>query len=161
MMPIRTVLALAAVLLAGGLLAACGTDDKETYGQDVQDVLEPLASGLDTLGTEISAATTEAQLIDGLGSAETEITAATTELEALDVPDDVAEVNVDLIAAISGFGDQLAAIRKAAEAGDTAQLEELAAALPGVATYFQTELDAIEAGAIAAGVPIDDSSDEE
>jgi hypothetical protein len=160
MKPARTLLALAAVLLAGGLLAACGSDDKETYAEEVQDVLDPLAAALQPLGAELSQASTGPELVDGLRAAETEISDSATELEELSVPDDVTEVNDDLVAAISGFGGELAAIREAAEAGDLEQLEALATALPQVTAQFQTELGEIQTAAIDAGVPIEGADEE-
>jgi len=138
------------------LLVACGGDDKEDYAKEVESVLEPLGAELQTLGTELSAATNEAGLVDGLSAAETEIDNAVTELEAIDVPGDVEQVNQDLITAIAGFGDELARVRDAAESGNAASLQTLALALPQVADDFQKELSRIQQAAIDAGVPIED-----
>jgi hypothetical protein len=153
---IRTLAVLATALLAAGLLAACGGDEKEDYAKEVESVLEPLGTELQTLGTELSAATDEAGLVDGLSAAETEIDSAVSELEAIDVPSDVEQVNQDLITAISGFGDELAKVRDAAESGNAAALKTLALALPKVADDFQAELSRIQQAAIDAGVPIED-----
>ena len=119
MTKIRIIAMLATLLLAAGLIAACGGDDKADYGQEVEDVLKPLGEELQSLGTELSAASDEQGLIDGLSAAEAEIDNATSALESIDVPSDVEQVNQDLIAAISGFGDELAKVRTAAEQGDT------------------------------------------
>jgi len=152
----RILTVLATALLAGALLAACGSDDKEDYAKEVESVLEPLGTELQSLGTELSAATDEAGLVDGLNSAESEIDSAVSELEEIDVPDGVEQVNEDLITAIGGFGDELAKVREAAESGNAAQLQTLALALPEVADDFQAELSRIQDAAIDAGVPIED-----
>ncbi|MGB6424741.1 MAG: hypothetical protein WBF18_05630 [Solirubrobacterales bacterium] len=157
MTKIRIIAMLATLLLAAGLIAACGGDDKADYGQEVEDVLKPLGEELQSLGTELSAASDEQGLIDGLSAAEAEIDNATSALESIDVPSDVEQVNQDLIAAISGFGDELAKVRTAAEQGDTAQLQTLATALPQIATDFQAELSRVQDAAKEAGVPIDNS----
>lgn len=154
---IRIIAVLATALLAMGLIAGCGGDEKADYGQEVEDVLRPLGEQLQSLGTELSAASSEQGLIDGLSSAESEIDDATSALESIDVPSDVEQVNQDLIAAISGFGDELGKLRTAAEQGDSAQLQTLAVALPGIANDFQTELSRVQDAAKEAGVPIDNS----
>jgi hypothetical protein len=153
----RTLAALAILLLAAGLIAACGGDEKEDYAKEVESVLEPLGTELQSLGGALSAATDEAGLVEGLDAAESEIETAVSELEAIDVPSDVEQVNDDLITAIGGFGDELAKVRDAAESGNAADLQTLALGLPQVAEAFQTELSRIQDAAIEAGVPIEDS----
>lgn len=157
MKKIRIIAVLATALLAVGLIAGCGGDEKADYGQEVEDILQPLGEQLQSLGTELSNAGDEQALIDGLSAAESEIDDATSELESIDVPSDVEQVNTDLIAAISGFGDELGKLRTAAEQGDTARLQTLAIALPGIANDFQAELSQVQDAAKEAGVPIDNS----
>lgn len=146
----------AVLVLGAGLIAACGSDDKETYAQEVEDVLEPLGGNLDTLGTELSGASDEAELADGLEEAQNEITSAADEIAGLEVPDGVEQVNDDLVAALNGFADELGKVRDAAESGDLAQLQQAAAGLPAVASAFEQELTDIQNAAIDAGVPIED-----
>ncbi len=155
MRTIRIAAALAVMLLAGGLLAACGSDNKADYAQQVEDTLNPLGENLQELGTSISAATTPEGIADGVGKAEDDLTAAASEIESLDVPEGVEQVNTDLVTAINGFADQLGKVREAAESGDQTALQEATLELPGAATDLQTELDRIQQAAIDAGVPIE------
>lgn len=156
----RVIAVLAALLLGAGLLAACGSDEKADYAQEVEDILTPLGGQLQSLGSDLSAASDEKALAQGLGDAEAELENAATELQSLDVPDGVGEVNSDLVAAINGFAGELANVRQAAEDGDTAKLQESALALPEVASEFEQELSEIQQAAIDAGVPIEDPNGE-
>jgi hypothetical protein len=161
MKTIRVVGALAALLFATGLLAACGTDEKEEYAQEVEDILQPLGENLQTLGAELSSASDADALATGLGEAESDMEDAASELEALDVPDDVEQVNADLVAAINGFAGDLAEVREAAESGNTQRLQNVALGLPEKASEFEQELNEIQEAAVEAGVPIEDPGEGE
>ena len=156
----RVIAVLAALLLSAGLIAACGSDEKADYAQQVEDILNPLGEQLQSLGADLSNASDEQALADGLGEAESNLESAASELESLDVPEGVEEVNSDLVAAINGFAGELASVKQAAEDGDAAKLQETALALPQVASDFETELADIQQAAIDAGVPIEDPSGE-
>lgn len=151
----RIVALLAAVLLCAGLVGACGSDDKEEYAQQVEDVLNPLGDELQTLGDELSASTDPDQLASGIGEAEASIDQGISDLEAITPPEGVEQVNEDLIAALESFNDELASVREAAESGDLKELQQQALALPGAAVTFQDELAEIQNEAIDAGVPIE------
>lgn len=156
MKPIRVLTALAALLLAAGLLAACGSDEKEDYAQQVEEILDPLGTQLSELGTELSGASSESELAEGLGQAESDLEAAASELESLEVPEDVQDINADLVSAINGFAAELGNVREAAESGDQQALQEAALNLPDVASEFEAELNRIQQEAIDAGVPIEE-----
>jgi chromosome segregation ATPase len=166
MKPIRIVAALTAVLLAAGLLAACGGDDgtsKEDYAQEVEDVLEPLGTELSKLGQTISESEDSAALAAGISEAQGELDQAAADLEEIDPPSDLEDVNADLVAAISEFSDNLGAARDAAEADDKEALRSAITDLPVQAQEFSAKLGEIRQRAIDAGVPIEDdgtSSDE-
>lgn len=155
MKPIRVFAALAALLIASGLLAACGSDDKEEYAQQVEEILDPLGNDLQQLGAELSGATDESELASGLEQAEGDLQQAADEIEALDVPDGVEQVNSDLVTAINGFADELGTVREAAESGNAEALQKSALNLPQVASDFEDELNRIQQDAIDAGVPIE------
>jgi hypothetical protein len=152
----RIVAVLAALLLSAGLVAACGgSDDKEEYASQVEDVLNPLGTELQSLGDELSASTDPDQLAQGIGEAEDTIDQGISDLEAITPPEGVEQVNEDLISALQSFNDELASVRKAAESGDLEQLQKEALALPDAAVQFQADLSDIQQAAIDAGVPIE------
>lgn len=151
----RIVALLAAVLLCAGLVAACGSDDKEEYAQQVEDVLNPLGEELQTLGDELSASTKPDDLAAGIQKAEDSIDQGISDLEAITPPEGVEQVNDDLIAALQDFNDKLAIVREAAESGDLQELQKQALALPEAAVTFQEDLADIQNAAIDAGVPIE------
>lgn len=157
MKTIRVLGALVVLLLATGLLAACGSDEKEDYAQEVEDILQPLGENLQTLGSELSSASDADALAEGLGEAESDLEGAASELESLDVPDDVEEVNADLVSAINGFAGELANVREAAESGNTQRLQDAALDLPDKAAEFEQQLNEIQDAAVDAGVPIEES----
>jgi hypothetical protein len=155
-MKLNRILVVAATLLIGaGLLAACGSDEKDTYAEDVENVLTPLGEGLQSLGADLSATTDPKSLGDGIADAEAEIENGISELEAITPPEGVEQVHEDLIAALQTFNDQLAPVREAAEEGDLEALQESALELPQAALAFQEELTSIQNEAIDAGVPIE------
>lgn len=154
MKPIRILTFLATGLLAAGLLAACGGDGKEDYAQEVDEVLEPLGEELTTLGETIGQSKDAAALAAGIGEAQDKLNQAAADLEAIDPPSDVEDINADLVAAVSGFADDLGAAREAAESDDPAALQAAIAELPAQAQEFGTELTDIRERAIDAGVPI-------
>ena len=151
----RIVALLAALLLSAGLVAACGSDEKEDYAQQVEDILNPLGEELQSLGDELSASTDPDQLASGISEAEDTIEGGISDLEAIDPPEDVQQVNDDLIAALQTFNDELASVREAAESGDLQELQKKALALPDAAVKFQEDLTDIQNAAIDAGVPIE------
>ena len=153
----RIAAVVAALLLSTAFIAACGgSDDKEQYAQDVEDVLTPLGTTLTDLGTDVSSSTDPQQLAEGIGQAEDAIESSIGDLEAITPPEGVEGVQEDLIAALQGFSDELATVREAAEKGDLAELQKAALNLPQAATEFQTQLTDIQNAAIDAGVPIED-----
>jgi hypothetical protein len=154
----RIAAALAAVLVAGGLLAACGGDSKADYAQEVEDVLNPLGEDLSQLGTTVSGATSTEAIAEGVGNAEEDLDQAASDLDGLDVPDGVEQVNADLVAAIQGFSDDLGTGREAAESGDRTELQNATLELPQAASALQEELNRIQQAAIDAGVPIEEPS---
>ena len=157
----RILAVVAALMLSTALLAACGgSDDKEAYAQDVEDVLTPLGDTLTSLGTDVSSSTDPKQLAEGIGSAEDAIEASIGDLEAITPPEGVEDVQNDLIDALQSFSDQLATVREAAEKGDLAELQKAALNLPQAAADFQTQLTDIQQAAIDAGVPIEDPEGE-
>lgn len=159
MKPIRIATLFAAGLLAAGLIAACGGDSKEDYAQEVEDVLRPLGDDLTALGQTIGESENATALAAGIGEAQDQLDQAAADLEAIDPPGGVEDVNADLIAAISGFADDLGAAREAVEADDAAALESAITELPAQAQEFSVELGEIRQRAIDAGVPIEDAED--
>lgn len=151
----RILVALATLIVAGGLLAACGSDEKDQYAEEVDEVLTPLGEELTSLGADLSATTDPKQLADGIGEAETTIDDGISQLESITPPEGVDQVHEDLIAALQTFNGELAPVRKAAEEGDLAKLQEAALSLPAAAVEFQDELTSIQNEAIDAGVPIE------
>jgi hypothetical protein len=151
----RIVALLGALLLSASLVAACGSDEKEDYAQQVEEILNPLGEELQSLGDELSASTDPDQLASGISEAEDTIDQGISDLEAIDPPEDVQQVNDDLIAALQSFNDELASVREAAESGDLEQLQKKALALPDAAVKFQEDLTDIQNAAIDAGVPIE------
>lgn len=158
MRTIRIAVALATVLAAAGLLAACGCDSKADYAQEVEEILNPLGENLSELGTSVSGATTAEGIAEGVGNAEEDLDQAASDLEGLDVPDGVEQVNADLVAAIQGFSGDLANVREAAESGDRTALQTATLDLPEAATALQEELNRVQQAAIDAGVPIEEPS---
>lgn len=145
---------LVALLVACGLLAACGGDDaKESYAQEVEGIIEPVNQSLAAL----SDVSTPDELANRLAEAEGDLGAAVSDLESLDVPEGVEQVNSDLITTFSDFEAELADVRKAAESGDAQALQRAASDLPEVASSFESELSRIQEDAIDAGVPVDES----
>jgi hypothetical protein len=151
----RIAAALVALLLSGGLLAACGSDEKEEYAEQVEDVLNPLGTELQALGDELSSSSDPEQLASGIGDAEETIDQGISDLEAIEPPEGVEQVNEDLISALETFNGELAAVREAAESGDLQDLQKEALALPDAAVEFQQQLTDIQQAAIDAGVPIE------
>lgn len=146
-----------ALLFSTAFIAACGgSDEKETYAQDVEDVLTPLGTTLTDLGADVSSSTDPQQIADGVGRAEDAIDKSIGDLEAITPPEGVEAVNNDLISALQDFNDELAGVRTAAEDGDLAALQKAALGLPQAASDFQTKLTDIQNAAIDAGVPIQD-----
>ena len=146
----RIVAALAALLLAAGLVAACGSDEKEEYAQQVEDVLNPLGEELQSLGDDLSASTDPEQLATGIGDAEDTISQGITDLEEITAPEDVEQVHQDLIGALETFNGELASVREAAESGNLQELQRVALDLPEAALTFQEELTVIQDAAIDA-----------
>jgi hypothetical protein len=157
----RIAAVIAALMLSTALLVACGgDDDKETYAQDVEDVLTPLGDTLTSLGTDVSSSSDPKQLAEGIGEAEDAIESSIGDLEAITPPEGVEDVQNDLIDALQSFSDELATVREAAEKGDLAELQKAALNLPQAAADFQTQLTDIQNAAIDAGVPIEDPEGE-
>jgi hypothetical protein len=157
----RILVAVATLLVAAGLLAACGSDDKDQYAEDVDQVLTPLGEELTSLGADLTATTDPKQLGEGIGDAEATIEDGISQLESITPPEGVEQVHEDLIGALETFNGELAPVREAAEAGDLQELQSAALSLPQAALAFQEELTNIQNEAIDAGVPIEPPSDSE
>lgn len=152
---------LAVALLATGLVAACGSDEKDEYASDVESVLEPLGEELTNLGTELSNVDSPEGFVEGVTAVQDRIEEGVADLEAIEPPSDVTDIHEDLIASLEKFNSSLDAVRTAAEDGDLQTLQEEALALPQAASEFQTEIDDITQRAEDAGVPVETSGGEE
>jgi hypothetical protein len=156
----RTAAALAMLLLAVGLIAGCGSDDKDEYADQVVEVITPLSETLTSLGEQLSNSETPDEYADLISESEETIDQGIADLEAITPPEGLEGVNEDLIAAFEGFNESLAEVSAATESGDLAKVEKATLALPEAAVTFQDQLTQIQEDAIDAGVPIEDSEGE-
>jgi hypothetical protein len=159
MRKIRIFAVLAGAMLALGLVAGCGSDDKEEYADEVQGVLEPLGEDLQALGTEVSSVESPEAFAEAISNVQDTLNQGVSDLESIDPPEDVTDVHADLIAAFESFNTSLDGVREAAEDGNVRQLQSAAAELPTAALEFQQQLNDVTERAKEAGVPVDESAD--
>lgn len=150
------ILSLALVALAALLLVACGGESKDDYAEEVDDVLQPLAVDLQELGQQATAATTNEEVAATLGEVETKLDDALGELEGIDPPEDVADLNDELIAEIDGYLGLVTDTREVIEGGDAQAISEATTTFITESQQFATDLADIRDRAQDAGVPLED-----
>jgi hypothetical protein len=116
---------LAAIVATAMLVAGCGGDgDGDGGGTSKEDYSNELESVIPAIGDEIVNAQEVAQspqsvdeLAGALSDIEGAIGDAKSKLQDLDPPDDVADLNTELIQALDTFEGAVAGVRKELEAG--------------------------------------------
>lgn len=148
---------LAFVALAGLWLGACGGDDeadRDQYAQEVQSVLSGLSADLRDLGDQLGGSGKSTDLASGLDQARTDLDETAAELEDLDVPDDLTEVNDDLVAAIRNFSSELGGVIELADSRNPQDLQQANADLLELVAQFQAAINAARQKASEAGLTI-------
>jgi hypothetical protein len=151
------ILLLAGALATLALIAGCGGDDgvsPEEYSDEIQQVLEPLGSELQTLGSEVQGVRDADAFAAAITDVQETLEQGIGELEAIEPPSDAEAAHDDMIAAFESFRESLGGVREAAEEGDVDALQEAAAQLPQAALDFQSELSDVTERLEEAGVPV-------
>jgi soluble cytochrome b562 len=164
MRKLHTFTVLAGALLALFLIAGCGGDDgisPEEYSQEIQDVLEPLGTELQTLGSEVQQVRDADAFASAITDVQDTLEQGISDLEAIDPPEDAEDAHADMIAAFESFNESLDGVREAAEEGDVQALQNAASQLPQAALDFQSDLSDVTQRLEDAGVPVgEDTSNE-
>jgi chromosome segregation ATPase len=148
---------LAFVALAGLSLGACGGDDeadREAYAEQVQSALSALSAELRDLGDQLQNSDKAADLATGLDQARADLDETAAELEDLDVPDDLTEINEDLVTAIRNFSSNLGEIVGLAKSGGGQALQQATADLLALVAQLQSDINAVRQKADEAGLTL-------
>ena len=139
-MPRLGTLAVSLLLLAVPALAACGedTDEQNDYVDEVNGVTTGLNDELNRISGEVTSIGNPEEAADAFASFDEAVRSAADELERIDPPEEVAELQDQLVAEVE---------RLAAEAGnvDDEIREGGPAAVIGVATGFIAEANRVSA----------------
>jgi hypothetical protein len=116
----RSTALVAFVLVVLGAAACGGGDDNDAYGDDFQRVSERIVSLGEQVGEAIETAgeATDNELATDFGKFEDELRDVRQELDGLDPPDDLADEQEKLVAAIGPVQASLGDIAEAAKQSD-------------------------------------------
>lgn len=158
--------ALAASVAAVALIAAgCGDDNgdggeslsAEDYAAEIQGILDPVGPELQQIGGELSQlkdSQTE-QIAAGLEESEGVLNDAIAEIEGVEPPEDAAEAQDQLVAAMEGFVSETEKFREAVLDGNARQQ---ATAFQQAGLDFQTELQEAVSSYQEAGIQVGPSA---
>ena len=146
-------LALLLVLVLAVAAAGCGSET-EDYADQLRDALTPLQADLQQIGEQEP--DSPQQVADSFEAIEKSLDEAAAEIESLDPPEDAADAQRNLVAAIEGFTADLGRLRSQLQG---ASIEEALSTLPEIlpaVTQFQTELEDVERQFEDAGIDVSD-----
>lgn len=107
----RSAILIATLAVVGGM-AGCGgggSDElsADEYSQKLEDVLTPLGSSLQQLGSEASASTSKDELGKAIQGGEDAVQSALDDLDGVEPPSEASDANDELKSALSDYEDSL------------------------------------------------------
>ena len=105
------------MVLICAVIAGCGESAEDRYGDEFTEVARPLQSELIALGNAVGSSSSRAPISAALGRADDALDTTAAGFEELDPPDDVNDLEEELLAAIADFRAEIETTREALRSG--------------------------------------------
>jgi hypothetical protein len=125
-------------------LAACGGGGKDEYAADVKDIVQPVGSKLQNLGSQLQGQGSVQDKVADLEEAETTVNGAADDLEALSPPEDVKDEHDEYVSTLRTLADDIGAVTQAVEDQDQAAAQQALTKLQETTQQVQSAEDALE-----------------
>jgi len=150
---LRTTLVLALSVLALALVA-CGEDSD--YADEVRNTIVTLAQELQDAGEQAASATDDDETVAALNDAESALTVAAEDLEGFEPPEDVADLNDEVLGLIEGYRESVVETIDAIESGAPASdLEQFTVDSQAFAEAFASLRDQL----VDAGIAVEETGE--